>query len=97
MTRQDWNGQPAEGFVSVQRVTLDAALAAYTRDAAYAEFEETRKGTLERGKAADLIVLSQDLFAVKPLEIRKTGPVLTMVGGKIVYEDSSAKLSARGR
>lgn len=97
VTRQDWNGQPAEGFVSAQRVTLDAALAAYTCDAAYAEFEETRKGTLDRGKLADLIVLSQDLFAVKPLEIRKTVPVLTMVGGQIVYEDSSAKLSARGR
>jgi predicted amidohydrolase YtcJ len=93
ITRRDWNGQPPEGFVSAQKVTLEQALTAYTRDAAYAEFEENAKGTLEPGKLADVIVLSQDLFAIKPLEIRKTIVVLTIVGGKIVYQDGSAKLS----
>lgn len=91
VTRQDWNGQPLEGFVSAQKVTLDQALAAYTRDGAFAEFEETQKGTLEPGRLADLVVLSQDLFLVKPAEIRKTEVVLTVVGGKVVYREKRAE------
>jgi hypothetical protein len=89
VTRQDWSGQPPEGFVSAQKVTLNQALAAYTRDGAFAEFEEDQKGTLEPGKLADVVVLSQDLFAVHPLEIRKTHVVLTIVGGKIVYREAA--------
>lgn len=92
VTRQNAKGEPATGWVGEQKVTLDQALAAYTRDAAYAQFEDNLKGTIEPGKLADIVVLSQDLFAVKPLEIRKTTPVLTIVGGKIVYEDKKAKL-----
>jgi len=87
VTRQDQDGRPPEGFVSAQKVTLDQALAAYTRDGAFAEFQEGEKGTLEPGKLADLIVLSQDLFAVRPIEIGKTHVVLTIVGGKIVHRE----------
>lgn len=57
------------------------------RDAAFAEFTEKTKGTLEPGKLADLVVLSQDLFRVAPLEIRMTKAVLTVVGGKVVYRE----------
>jgi predicted amidohydrolase YtcJ len=85
VTRQDWNGQPPGGWVSQQKVSLEQTLAAYTRDAAYAEFEENLKGSLEPGKLADLIVLSQDLFATNPLEIRKTAVQLTVVGGRVVH------------
>ena len=92
VTRQNVKGEPTAGFVGAEKVTLEQALAAYTRDAAYAQFEDSRKGSIEPGKLADIIVLSQDLFAVEPLEIRKTTPVLTIVGGKIVYEDKRAKL-----
>jgi hypothetical protein len=94
VTRQNWIGEPAEGFVGAERVTLDQALAAYTRDAAYAQFEDELKGTIEPGKLADVIVLSQDLFSVRPLEIRNTTPVLTIVGGKIVSDDKSVKGAA---
>ncbi len=85
VTRQDWNGQPPGGWVSQQKVALEQTLAAYTRDAAYAEFEENLKGSLQPGKLADLIVLSQDLFATNPLEIRKTTVLLTVVGGRVVH------------
>jgi len=87
VTRQDWEGHPEGGWVPNQRVTLDQALAAYTRDGAYAEFEENRKGTVEPGKLADVIVLSQDLFLISPLEIHKTKVLLTVVGGRIVYRE----------
>jgi hypothetical protein len=85
VTRQDALGQPPGGWVGKQKVTLEQALAAYTRDAAYAEFAESHTGALEPGKLADVIVLSQDLFRINPLQISKTRVQLTIVGGKIAY------------
>jgi len=87
VTRQRTDGTPAGGWVPEQRVTLDQALAAYTRDAAWGQFEENIKGTLTPGKLADVIVLSQDLFKISPLDIYKTKVVLTVVGGKVVHEE----------
>ncbi len=88
VTRQDNDGLPPDGWMGHQKVTLEQTLAAYTRDAAYAEFEEDSKGSIAPGKLADVIVLSQDLFAIKPIEIRKITVLLTVVGGKIVYRSS---------
>ena len=59
---------------------------AYTRSSAYAEFTENEKGTLESGKLADLAVLSQDIFQVAIADLPDTRSVLTLVGGKIVYD-----------
>jgi predicted amidohydrolase YtcJ len=59
---------------------------AYTAGSAYAEFAEKEKGTLAIGKLADLAVLSQDIFAVAPPDLPKTSSVLTMVGGRVVYD-----------
>jgi hypothetical protein len=87
VTRQRMDGTPAGGWVPEQRVSLDQAMAAYTRDAAWGQFEENIKGMLTPGKLADVIVLSQDLFKVSPLDIHKTKVVLTVVGGKIVHEE----------
>jgi predicted amidohydrolase YtcJ len=87
VTREDNAGNPPGGWVGHQKVSLDQALAAYTRDAAYAAFEEKLVGSLEPGKLADIIVLSQDLFAVKPLEISRTSVIMTIVGGRIVFKE----------
>ena len=57
----------------------------YTRNSAYAEFMEKRLGTLEPGKLADLIVLSQDLSKIAPSSIGQTKVLLTLVGGKEVW------------
>jgi predicted amidohydrolase YtcJ len=78
-----------------ESLTLEQAVIAYTRTAAYAEFAEKDKGSLEPGKFADLAVLSQDIFSVPPPELPKTGSVLTMVGGKIVYDAKALSTSAR--
>jgi predicted amidohydrolase YtcJ len=69
-----------------EAVTREQAVIAYTRTAAYAEFTEREKGTIEAGKLADVAVLSQDLFAVSTDEIPKTESVLTLVGGKVIYD-----------
>ncbi len=67
-------------------------MTAYTLTAAYAEFPEKEKGSLEPGKLADLAVLSQDIFTVPPLELPKTESILTMVGGKIIYDAKVIKV-----
>jgi len=63
----------------------DKNVNAFTRTAAYAEFAENSKGTLEPGKFADLAVLSQNIFQVPLDEIPKTESVLTITGGKIAF------------
>ena len=68
-----------------ESLTREQAIIAYTRTAAYAEFAEKDKGTLEAGKFADFAVLSQDIFKIPPQEIPKTESLLTVVGGAVVY------------
>jgi predicted amidohydrolase YtcJ len=69
------------------RVSVRQAVDAYTQGSAYAEFAESRIGTLEAGKLADLAVLSQDIFSAAPRTVGKTRVLLTLVGGRIVYGD----------
>ena len=70
-----------------QRLTLEECILGYTRDAAYVEFMENEKGQIKEGYLADLVLFSHDLFQVKPEEIRTAKAVLTMIDGRIVYED----------
>lgn len=69
-----------------EAITLEQAVIAYTATSAYAEFAEKDKGTLEPGKLADLAVLSQDIFSVPLQTLPKTESILTVVGGKVVYD-----------
>jgi predicted amidohydrolase YtcJ len=70
-----------------ERLTVEQAVDAYTRGSAYARFADNAVGTLEPGKEADLAVLTQDIFSVRTEEIGNTQVVLTMVGGKIVFDE----------
>jgi predicted amidohydrolase YtcJ len=69
-----------------EAITREQAVRAYTDGSAYAEFAETQKGTLTKGKLADLTVLSQDIFVAPVPELPKTISILTIVGGKIVHD-----------
>jgi predicted amidohydrolase YtcJ len=91
ITRQDAQGNPPGGWYPDQRMTREEALRSFTVDAAYAAFEEHLKGSLEPGKVADLVVLSRDILTIPPPEILRTEVDLTIVGGRIVYERSSAR------
>ena len=86
VTRQFPDGTPPGGWFPDERVTLAQAVECYTRGSAYAEFAENRKSSLKRGFLADLVVLSRNIFAVPPREILDTRPVLTMVGGRVVFD-----------
>ena len=66
--------------------TAPAALAAYTSGSAFAEFQEGAKGTIARGKLADMVILSDDIFAVPAPPIDSVKVLTTIVGGKIVHQ-----------
>ncbi|HMG56040.1 MAG TPA: amidohydrolase family protein [Kofleriaceae bacterium] len=69
-----------------EALTLEQALVAFTRGSAYAEFQDGHKGTLAPGRAADLAVLSQDIFHIAPPDIPATTSLLTVVAGRIVWD-----------
>jgi len=79
-------GGPAGGWQPQERINLEQAIRAYTWGSAYAEFSEAKKGTLTPGKFADLVVLSKDITRLPARELLDTEVLLTMVGGRIVYE-----------
>lgn len=85
VNRRTVDGKPAGGWLPEQRVTLDAALRAYTSEAAYASHEEKIKGRIEPGLLGDIIVLSQNLFEIDPIKIHETKVLLTVVGGQTVH------------
>jgi hypothetical protein len=68
-----------------ERLTVEEALKMYTVNAAYASFDEDKKGTVERGKLADLTMLSHDPTKVSPKKIRDISVEMVIVDGKIVY------------
>ena len=76
-----------ESYVPEERLTVEQAVNAYTQGSSYARFSDDRIGTLEVGREADLAVLSQDIFSIKPEEIGKTRVEMTMAGGKIVFTE----------
>jgi predicted amidohydrolase YtcJ len=86
VTRQFPDGTPPGGWFPEERITLAQAVEFYTLGSAYAEFAETRKGRIAPDYLADFVVLSKPIFDVPPREILATTPVMTVVGGKVVYE-----------
>jgi predicted amidohydrolase YtcJ len=89
LTRKTSEGTPAGGWLPEQRLTLEEAIKGYTMGGAYAAKREKTEGSIEEGKLADVIIISQDLFKISPNQISETKVLMTMVGGKIVYQDPS--------
>ena len=81
LNRKPW----VEGGLHHRQALADT-LVAYTRDAAYAEFQELVKGQLRVGMLADLVLLSDDIFAVSPEAIDQVQPVLTVCDGRVVFK-----------
>ncbi len=85
VTRQDLDGKPPGGWRPQERLTRKEALALFTSDAAYAAFEEDRRGRIAPGFEADLTVFARDPMTVPEREIPRIPVVLTLVGGKVAY------------
>jgi predicted amidohydrolase YtcJ len=71
--------------VPEQKIAIEQALHAYTTEAAYASFDEDRKGMLKPGMLADFVLLDRDLTNITPDAIRGTQVLRTIVGGRTVY------------
>ena len=85
-TRATLDGKNPNGWVPEQKIAIEQAVTAYTAGSAFAEFQERDKGTLARGKLADLIVLSDDIFAIPPARLKDVKVLATIVGGKVVHQ-----------
>jgi len=97
LTRQTAEGEPAGGWVPKERINIEDAVRGYTLGAAFAGRREKTEGSLETGKLADVIILSKDLFTIEPPDILNEEVLVTMVGGKVVYESPNwTNLKATG-
>jgi hypothetical protein len=85
VTRQTTEGKPGGGFVPAQRLSVAETIAGYTLGAAYAGRREKTEGSIETGKLADLIIVSQDVFDIDAHHLAETKVVTTIVGGRMVY------------
>ena len=84
-TRLVPDGKHPNGWTPAQRISVPEAVHAYTAGSAYASFDENEKGTLEPGKLADLVIMSEDIFAIDPPKIRDAMVVMTMIGREDFY------------
>jgi predicted amidohydrolase YtcJ len=90
VNRTTTDGEPAGGWIPGERLTLTQAIDGYTRDAAWASFDEHRKGSLERDMLADIVVLSQDIFSLPPARLVETEVAVTIFDGRVVYRRSTS-------
>jgi len=86
VARKTLKGTPEEGWFPEQRISVEEAIKAYTLNNAYSAFEDDIRGSLEKGKLADITVFDRNLLEITEEEILKTEVVLTVIDGKIVFE-----------
>ncbi len=86
VARKTLKGTPPEGYEVDQRMSREEALRSYTLDAAYGEFEENVKGSIEPGKLADFTIFTKDIMTIPEEEILETQVDKTIMNGQVVYE-----------
>lgn len=86
VTRKDRAGEPGDGWFADQRLTMEEAIKLYTLDAAYAEFMEDRKGKIQPGYLADMVIFDRNLLAIPADQIMQAQVDVTIVGGHVVYQ-----------
>jgi len=86
VTRRTLDEKNPEGWIPEQKISLEEAIKCYTINSAYASFEEDIKGTIETGKLADLIVLSEDIFSIDPIKIKDVKVEMTVLDGEVIYK-----------
>jgi len=86
VTRRTLDGKNPDGWIPEEKITLEEAIRGYTVNAAYAEFAEARKGSIEPGKLADLVLVDRNLFEIPPESIAEAGVRMTILDGEVVFE-----------
>ena len=85
-TRQTLDGKNKSGWQPQEKVSVEEAVRAYTINNAFAAFEEKEKGSLEPGKFADFVVLSENIFTIEPEQIKQVKVLKTVLGGKVIFD-----------
>lgn len=86
VTRRTLDEKNPDGWIPGQKISVEEAIKCYTLNSAYASFEENIKGSIEVGKLADLIILSDDILSIDPVKIKDAKVELTVFDGKIIYQ-----------
>jgi predicted amidohydrolase YtcJ len=86
VTRRTLDDKNPNGWIPEQKVSVDEAVRAFTYGSAYAEFQENVKGTLEVGKLADMVMISDDIFTIDPVKIKDAKVLTTVMDGRVVFE-----------
>jgi predicted amidohydrolase YtcJ len=86
VTRATLDDKNPTGWVPEQRLSVAEAVQAYTMGSAYAEFQDREKGSITVGKLADMVLLSDDIFTIEPTRIKDVSVLVTVVGGKVVFQ-----------
>ena len=85
VTRETSDGRNPNGLIPEEKISVGEAIKCYTINAAYAAFQENLIGSIEVGKLADFVVLSDNLFTVEPSLIKKITIIKTVFNGKVVF------------
>ncbi len=86
VTRRTLDDKNPDGWIPEQKISVEDAIKCYTINSAYASFEENIKGSIEPGKLADFVVLSDDILTIDPIKIKDAKVDLTILDGEIIYE-----------
>lgn len=90
VTRRTLDGEHPQGWIPQEKISLEEAIKGYTLSGAYSEFAESSKGSITRGKLADLVVIDRNLFEIPVEEINQARVRMTVSGGRIVYRREGA-------
>ena len=85
VTRRTLDGKNPDGWVPEQKISVEEAIKCYTINNAYAAFEEDKKGSIEKGKFADLVVLADDILTIDPVKIKDVKVDMTVFDGNVIY------------
>jgi predicted amidohydrolase YtcJ len=96
VTRKTLKGRPEGGWFPEQRISVEEALKAYTINNAYAAFEEKERGSLQKGKLADITVFDRNLLEIPEDDLLHTEVIYTIIDGKIVFEKDRSKTQLNG-
>jgi predicted amidohydrolase YtcJ len=86
VTRSTLDGKHPNGWIPEQKITVAEAIKAFTLGSAYAAFDENSKGSIETGKLADMVVLSDDILKMKPALLNTAKVMMTIFDGRVIYE-----------